>query len=135
MTTTLARRSPRPPAASLTGSLSLLAAVGSALLAVAHLGVEIPLLSALGPGGDRAVPSAAAAFTVIALLYTVLAIGAFARARWAWWAGLVVNVLVVAGGVRNYRGVASAIAILLAALLVVLLLSPGGRQAFLARRR
>lgn len=137
MTDTLTARAPtgaRPPAASLVGWLQILAAVGSALLAVGHAGVRIPLLSALGPGGDRAVPAAMVAFAVGALLYAAVAAGAFARARWAWFLGLAVNGLAVASGLTNYRGVASAAGIAIGLLVVVLLLAPGGRRALLGGR-
>jgi hypothetical protein len=48
---------------------SIALAVGSALLAIGHMGVQIPLLSALGPGGTRAVVPAAVAFS-LGQLYT-----------------------------------------------------------------
>jgi hypothetical protein len=133
MTSTLEQSSTRPPAATLTGSLFVLAAVGAGLLAVAHAGVELPLVSALGPGGDRPVPVAAAVFGVGTLVYLALAIGAFARAGWVRPVGLLVSVLAILQGVRSFRGVASGAAIVVSVLIAVLLLSPGGRAAF--RRR
>lgn len=119
----------RPPAASLIGWLSVLGTIGTALLSIGHLGLEIPVLSALGPEGTRAIPAAAAGFGVAALLYLVVAVGAFRQASWAWAVGLVVNLLAVAAGLSNVRGAASVIGIVISALILILLLSPGGRKA------
>lgn len=120
----------RPPAAVLVAWLFALGGIATGLLAVAHAGVELPLISALGPGGDRAVPVAVAVFTAGAVLMLALAAGAFARARWVLPVGALVALLVVVEGFRNYRGVASAAGIALGLLLLLLLLSPGGRHAF-----
>jgi hypothetical protein len=128
MTATTTRT--RTPAATVIGWLSVIAFLGTASLAVAHAGVEVPLLSALGPGGDEPVPVAVAIFGVGAALYAVVAAGAFAGARWTWLVGLVVNALALASGFTNYRGPASAIGIALSALSLIFLLSPGGRRAF-----
>lgn len=128
------RAARRPPAASLVGWLSVLSAMGTALLAVGHIGLEVPVLSALGPEGDRAVPVAAALFAAGALAYAAIAVGAFLQARWAWPVGLLVNGLAIASGFRQFRGVASALGIVLGIAVVVVLLSPGGRKAFLHRR-
>jgi hypothetical protein len=124
----------RTPAATVIGWLSLLAFLGSALLAVAHAGVEVPLLSALGPPGDDPVPVAVAIFAAGAALYAVVAAGAFAAAPWTWPLGLAVNALALASGITNYRGTASAIGIALSLLSLLFLLSPGGRRAFRRRR-
>jgi hypothetical protein len=128
MTGSLTTRT-RAPAAALVGWLSAVAAIGTTLLAVGHAGVQIPLLSALGPGGNRAVPIAAAAFTLATALYAAVAAGAFSGARWAWPLGLVVHGLAVLGGLGNYRGAASAFGIALGVACLVVLLSPGGRRA------
>lgn len=132
MTASLTART-RAPAAVLVGSISVIAALGAALLAIGHAGVEIPLLSALGPGGDRAVPPAAAAFTVATVLYAALAAGAFSGARWAWPLGLAVHGLAVLSGLASFRGAASAMGIALGVAAVAILLSPGGRRAFRSR--
>ncbi len=116
------------PVARAVGWLSAISALGAALLSIGHLGVEVPLVSALGPGGDGVVPVAAGIFAVGALLYAAVAWGAFAGARWAWTAGVAVNVLALLGGVREYRGIASAVALALALAALVLLLVPCGRR-------
>jgi hypothetical protein len=134
MTDALARasrapsRTPAGPVARAVGWLSAVSALGAALLSIGHLGVDVPLVSALGPGGDGVVPVAATIFAVGALLYAVVAWGAFAAARWAWTAGVAVNALALLGGVREYRGTASAVALALALAALVLLLLPAGRR-------
>lgn len=111
------------------GAAGLLA-VGCALLAVGHAGVQLPLVSALGPGGDRAVPVAAAAFTVGTIAYALVVRGLLVRARWAWLAGLVLGALTVIGAVQPFRGIGSAVGVALAAVVVGALASPAGRRAF-----
>ena len=127
MTLTSTRRS-RSIAAVTVGWLSLLGAAGCALLAIGHMGVQLPLLSAIGPGGDRAVPQAAVAFAIATLLYGVVAGGAFRRTPWAWPAALTVHGLVIIAGLGQFRGAASAIGIVLALVAVAVLLSPAGRR-------
>lgn len=122
----------RTPAATLIGWLALIAALGSGLLALAHAGIDVPLLSLLGPGGDDAVPPAAIAFGVGLVSYTAVALGAFSGLRWAWPLGLLVNAAALASGIGNFRGVVSAIGVGLAVLSLIVLLSPGGRRAFRA---
>lgn len=106
-------------------------AVGSALMAVAHAGVDIPLLSGLGPGGAGAVPPAVVAFTVSALLFAAVAYGAFRGRAWAWAAGLVLSALTVLGAAMPYRGVVSLAGIVLGLVIIALLLSRPGRSALL----
>ncbi len=105
--------------------------VGAALLSVGHAGVSLPLLSALGPGGDRAVPPAVVAFAVATVLATAVAVGAFRRRAWAWALGLAVFGLTALGAVTPYRGVGSAVGIALGLAGVAVLLSPAGRAALL----
>lgn len=121
---------PRSAAAATVGWLAALAALGSALLAVAHLGVELPLLSALGPGGDTVVVPAAIAFTVGTVVWGALSASAFRGARWVLPGGVVFSVLSILSGAMPYRGVASGVGIALAAAVLVTLLSPAGRRAF-----
>jgi hypothetical protein len=132
----ITRSSPavRPTATTAAGWLTVVAAVGTALLSVAHMGVDVPLLSAIGPGGDRAVPVAAVAFGVGALVYAVVAAGLFGRRRWAWAAGVAVSVLSIASGLGNFRGAASAAGIAVSLAVLALLLTPAMR-AWCRRRR
>lgn len=112
------------------GTAAGLLTAGCALLAVGHAGVRLPLMSALGPGGDRAVPVAAAIFTVATVAYAVVTRGLLARRRWAWPAGLVLGALTVVGAARPFRGVGSGVGIVLALAIVAALASPAGRRAF-----
>jgi len=136
MTSATAASRPRPSAghgsgaATAVGWLAAVAAVGSALLAVAHLGVELPLLSALGPGGDTVVAPAAIAFGVATLVWAAIAAGAFRGARWVLPVGVVFSVASIVSGAMPYRGVASGVAIVLAVAVLGILLSPPGRRAF-----
>lgn len=114
-------------------ALSAFLALGCAALAIAHAGIDVPLLSGIGPGGDRVVAPAAAAFTVGTLLLAVIAIGAWRGRAWAWALGLVVHALVFFGAAVPYRGIASAVAMIVTAAAVALLVSPLGRSALLAR--
>lgn len=120
----------RPRAATAVGWLAAVAATGSALLAVAHLGVELPLLSELGPGGDTVVVPAAIAFGVGTVVWAGLSIGAFRSGRWVLAVGVVFSVLSILSGAMPYRGVASGVGIALASAVLVTLLSPSGRRAF-----
>jgi hypothetical protein len=106
-------------------------AVGCALLAVGHLGVQIPLLSTLGPGGGRAVVPAATAFTVAAILQALVAVGVARRRSWAWPLGVLVAVVTLVGAAMPFRGTISAIGMLLAAAELVLLLTGDVRRAIL----
>lgn len=122
-------RAPAPAAAIAAGAAALVT-VGCALLAIGHAGVRLPLVSVLGPGGDRAVPVAAAVFTVATVCYAVVTRGLLGRMRWAWPAGLVLSALTVVGAARPFRGVGSAVGIVLAAAIVAALVSTPGRRAF-----
>lgn len=108
--------------------LSAVAAGGNLLLAIAHTGVTIPLFSSLGPQGGGAVPAAVVAFAVGTTLFTAITIGLLRQHRWAWIAGLVVSALVVLSGVGQFRGVVSAVGIVLAVGLAGLLLAPPSRR-------
>lgn len=111
----------------LAAGLAVLAAVGAALMAVAHLGVDVPLLPTQGLG--RAVPPAAAAFTLGTILFAAVAWGLRSSARWAWWLGLVGFALALQGSAMPYRGVGSAVGIALSVLGLAALLHPATRRA------
>lgn len=104
--------------------LAGLATAGLVLLALGHAGLDVPVLSALGPGGDRAVPQAAGAFAVGAVLWGAVAAGLAAQRRWAWAIAILLALLGIAGGVAQFRGAASAGGIVLSAVLAGLLLLP-----------
>ena len=113
--------------------LSALLALGCAALAVGHAGVELPLLSQIGPGGDRAVVPAAIAFTTATLVLALVAIGVARQRSWAWALGVAVHALVFLGAALPYRGIASAVALIISGACVALLVSRPGRAALLAR--
>lgn len=114
-------------------ALSAVLAVGCAALAIAHAGVELPLLSSIGPGGDRAVVPAAIAFTVATLVLAAVAVGAWRSRPWAWALGVVTHGLVFLGAAVPYRGVASLVALIFSGACLALLVTRPGRAALLAR--
>ena len=99
-------------------------------MALAHTGVRIPLVSALGPQGSDPVWPAAVVFTLGALVFAALAAGAFRRARWTWPAAVAVNALAALSMVRPYRGLGSLLGLVLFGAALAVLLSPAGRAAF-----
>jgi hypothetical protein len=115
-------------------AVTVVGAAGSLLMSIAHAGVEIPLFSALGPSGNRAIPPAAAGFAVGATLYAVTALG-LARARsWAWAVGLVVNGLTLVSAAYPYRGLGSLAGIAVAVVSLGLLLARPVRTVLLGDR-
>jgi hypothetical protein len=111
--------------------LSALLAIGCAVMAVAHAGVELPLIAGLGPGGDDAVWPAVIAFGVGTALLTCIAVGAARGRSWSWPLGLVVHALIVLGAAMPYRGIGSLIAIVISVASLALLLSRPGRASLL----
>lgn len=132
MTTT---RPPRSRALDVVVWASAALAVGSALLAIGHLGVQVPLLSALGPGGSGIVVPAAVAFAVGACLHGAVAIGVAKRRPWAWVLGLLVGTLTLIGATTPFRGAASLLGIVLAGLQVGLLATGPARRGILRSAR
>lgn len=114
-------------------AVTVLSTIGMALMSVAHAGVEIPVVSALGPGGDQAVPPAAISFAVAAALYGLTALGLASGRSWAWALGLVVNALALVGASVPYRGFGSAVGIALTLAGLALLLSRPVRTSLMPR--
>lgn len=110
-------------------------AVGSALMAIGHLGLQLPVLSALGPGGTRAVVPAAIAFSIAAALHGAVAYGVSRRMSWAWPLGVAVAGVTLLGAATPFRGAVSAIGIMLAGLQLGLLLTATARRSLLGRAR
>lgn len=106
-------------------------AAGSALLAVGHAGVEIPLVSALGPGGSRPVWPAAIAFTAAACLHGAVALGIARRRPWAWPLGVLAAALTLLGAAVPFRGVGSIVGMVLAGAELALLLTGRARRGIL----
>jgi hypothetical protein len=104
-------------------------AVGSALLAVGHMGVEIPLVSALGPGGSRPVWPAAIAFAVATGLHGAVCYGVARRRGWAWPLGVLVGAVTQVGATTPLRGAGSVIGIVRAAPEGGLLRTSGPRRS------
>lgn len=113
-----------------------LGAGATGLLAVGHAGVEIPLVSGIGPGGSRAVWPAAIAFSLAAIAYVVVAVGLARGWRWAVPAGAVVFAVTLVGSLAPYRGPASLLGALLGLVGVVVLgVAAAGRRSSAGRQR
>lgn len=124
----------RPAVLTTAAILTAVLALGCLALAVGHSGINVPLLSRLGPGGGRAVVPAAVAFAVATALLAVLAVGLWHRRAWAWAAGLAVHGMVLAGALFPYRGWGSLVGIVLAGAAFVLLAARRSRDALLSTR-
>jgi hypothetical protein len=107
--------------------LTFVLATYAALLSISHLGVDVPVLSALGPGGDRVVLAAGIVFALGAGIYAILGIGLLGLHRWAWFAGVAVSALSVLSGIGQFRGAGSVIGILLSLAVLALLVTPQAR--------
>lgn len=121
----------RSPVVIAAAAATALLALGCGALAIGHSGVNVPLVSRLGPGGGNAVPPAAMAFAVATVLLAVLGVGIWRRRAWAWASGLAVHGIVLAGAAFPYRGLGSLVGIILAGTAFVLLASRPGRDALL----
>lgn len=133
MTTTETRSTP-PVAARLAGALTGLVAIGSALMAVSHAGVTVPLLAALGPGGQRVLPEVATGFVVATVLFALVAIGAWRVRAWAWAVGLVLHAVALIAATMPWRGPVSGVAAAISVAALVVLGTRPARTAFLGRR-
>lgn len=122
----------RPATVPLVAALTGVLAAGCVLMAIAHLGIRVPVVSALGPGGNQAIPPAAAAFTIAALLFAVVTAGIVRGRAWSWPTALVLHALALLGAAVPYRGVGSAVGIALTGAAIAVLLTPSARRALLA---
>lgn len=116
------RTTRRPPAATAVALLATAGAIGAVAMTVFHVDLY----------RDGAVPVfVPAGFAVGAVVFAVVAYGAWRRAAWAWPVALAVNGLGFASAVFPWRGAQALLpaAVTLAALAV--LLSPRGRAALL----
>ncbi|MGH8934161.1 MAG: hypothetical protein ACRDZO_26855 [Egibacteraceae bacterium] len=118
-----------PGAVKAAAALMFASAVWAALLSVSHLGVEIPVFSGLGPGGERVILVPGVIFAVATAVNAVVAVGLLRLRSWAWLAGVVVNGLALLSGAGQFRGAGSVIGLLLAAAALAMLLAPQARMA------
>jgi lysylphosphatidylglycerol synthetase-like protein (DUF2156 family) len=117
----------RPWAASAVAGLAVIAALASVIMALAHLGIPIPVILE-----DAIVlPPVAIGFVVATILCLVVAVGALRATSWGWWTGLVVfalAVVVIAGSpARNWLSYTVLVASIIA---IAVLLSRPGREAY-----
>jgi hypothetical protein len=121
--------STRPPAVTAAAVLAFGLALYATLLSIGHLGVEVPVLSSLGPGGSRVVLVAGIVFAGGALVSAVIGFGLLRLHSWAWVAGVALGALGVLGGIGQFRGAGSVVGILASLAVLALLLTPQSRAA------
>jgi hypothetical protein len=115
------------PVRGLVIAATLLAAAGSAIMAIAHMGIYVPVPGA--PDTARVILPAAISFGVGTLALLILLYGLVARRGWAWLVGLAVHAVIVLGSAYPVRGWPSVVAIVVSGSAVLLLvLTPGGRR-------
>lgn len=114
-----------------TVGVTALGALGALVMSIAHAGIEVPVVSALGPQGG-AVPPAAISFGVGALLFAGVAFGLARRQSWAWAIGLAVNALAFGAAAFPYRGIGSVAGMAVSVAAIALLLSGPVRRVVLA---
>lgn len=121
---------PRDRAARRTAvALLTVLALGTALMALAHTGVAVPLLDAIGPGGDTVVPQAAIGFAVAAAGFAAATAGLLRARRWGWALGVVVLTATLLAAAVPFRGAGSVLGMGLAAAGLVALALPGVRRS------
>lgn len=104
----------------------MVGAVGAAIMSLAHWNVPMPFIEV-----GRVVAPVAIALAVGAVLYVVVAFGAFGSHRWAWPLGLAVNGLALLGSLSPpFRGPLELVAIVVSAAALLVLVSGPGRAAF-----
>jgi hypothetical protein len=117
--------------ATLVGALAVIGVLGSAVMAIAHLGIDVPVV-----GGAVELLPVAISFAVGTVLYAFVAYGAFTRRSWAWALGLVVNGLAFAStAAPPYRGGIEPVAMAVSLAALILLLIRPGREALLYARQ
>lgn len=128
-TSSATRARTRPPAATAVGWLAVVGVVGAVFMSLAHLDVGVPFLEV-----GRVVMPVAIGLAVGAVLYAVVAYGAFSRASWAWPAALVVNGIALAATAGPpFRGLFELVPIAVSLVAIAILVSRPGREALLHR--
>lgn len=126
--TVAAKPTKRAGAATAVGVLAVLGTVGSIVMMLAHLGLDLGIIEAVN------LPPVAVGFAIGALLFAAVAYGAFRQMSWAWPAALVVNGLAFVSSVFPVRGVEALVPALVTLAALAILLSRPGRDALLYRR-
>ncbi|HVM15184.1 MAG TPA: hypothetical protein VM287_12780 [Egibacteraceae bacterium] len=119
----------RHPAATAVGWLAVVGVVGAVFMSLAHLDVGVPFLEV-----GRVVLPVAIGLAVGAVLYAVVAYGAFSQASWAWPAALIVNGIALAATAGPpFRGAFELVPIAVSLVAIGILVSRPGRDALLHR--
>lgn len=129
MNTTSTTPRTRPPAATAIGWLAIVGVVGAIVMSLAHLDLPVPFLEV-----GRVVLPVAIGLAVGAVLYAVVAYGAFTQRSWAWAAALVVNGIALAATAGPpFRGLFELVPIAVSLVAIGILVSRPGREALLHR--
>lgn len=121
----------RPIAATAVGWLAVVGVVGAIFMSLAHLDLPVPFLDV-----GRVVLPVAIGLAVGALLYAVVAYGAFTQRSWAWPVALVVNGIALAATAGPpFRGLFELVPIAVSLAAIAVLVSPPGRAALLHPHR
>lgn len=120
----------RPPRGWPVATLTLLAALGalgSAVMTLAHLGIELSLLTLFGPA--RLIPTAAIGFATGTCLFVAVAVAVWRRWRRAWPLAVVVNLVALVTAAMPFRNWMSGAAIIVSLAALAVLASRAGRGA------
>lgn len=116
----------RPPAAAAVGWLAILGVVGATFMSLAHTGLDLGF-----SGGGRAILPVAVGMAVGAVLYALVAFGAFTSRSWAWPAALLVNAIALAATLFPFRWPSGLVPLAISLAAIGILVSRPGRAAFL----
>lgn len=108
-------------------------AVGSVLMSVAHTGVRVPLLSAIGPPGGTVVWQASAGFAAAAAGFAAALAGLAARRRWGFILAILVLAATLLAASVPLRGPGSILGITLTLAALGALATPSARAALRPR--
>lgn len=117
----------RSPAAATVGWLALVGVAGAVFMALAHLDLGLPFTEV-----RQVVLPVAIGMAVGAVLYALVAYGAFTRKSWAWPAALVVNGIALAVTLGPpFRGAVELVPVVVSLAAIAVLVSRPGRAALL----
>lgn len=123
---------PLGPAARGALGLTALMTLGTALMAISHAGVTVPVFSAIGPATGVVVPVAAAGFAVATLVLAAALVGLTRRRAWGWALATLAHALVAVSAAVPIRGAGSLLGLAVSAVALVLLLTPSTRRDLVA---
>lgn len=115
-----------PPAVAAVGWLAVAGMVGAVFMSLAHWGLDVGFL-----GGGQVVLPVAVGMAAGAVLYALVAFGAFTRRSWAWPAALAVNAIALAATLIPFRWPSGLVPLAISLAAIGVLVSRPGRTALL----